>query len=324
MREILKTKRLRAGAFLLIALIVFALSAPAVFAAGEGDASAPSGGGGSLQLLSSSPDRDATDLQSQTVGIKLYFNGDVTDPSVREANEKSMKFTYKSGSKVKDLPIKTYAAPAKYGKDYILAFVNTETLNNNMLENNKEYHLVISGDFRSVDGKTLGSDLTLDFKTADQSGSTQIYMLLMVGMIGAMIAMTIFQNKRKESAAAEVAAKAGRVNPYKLAKEKKISVNEAMELIERDRQKRLKRLGISQGKDETEASAAATKPRNTKKVKVARPISAAGSGYKTGRSALVEKRAKEAAEKAQKTQPVKRNPQNAKAKSKSKRKSRKK
>jgi hypothetical protein len=86
-----------------------------------------------------------------------------------------------------------------------------------------------------------------------------------------------------------------------------------MELIERDRQRRLKRLGIAEGKDEKAAAAAAEKPRDTRKVKAPRPISAAGSSYKTGRSALVEKRAREAMEKYEKTQAAKKSQKNAKA-----------
>ncbi|MDR1043154.1 MAG: hypothetical protein LBL54_04535 [Clostridiales Family XIII bacterium] len=251
-------------------------------------------GGASLTLTS--PKEGSTDLQAQNVGIKLYFDGDVTGESVQKANAECFKFTYESGKDTKELPVKAYS-DNKGDKGYILAIVDTSKLKNSMLANDTAYKLIISGALASVDGRTLGVDRELDFRTVDQSGSTTIYMLLMVAMVAAMIGMTIFQNKRKEKAAAEVAAKAGKVNPYKLAKDKKISVKEAMELIERDRKRRLKRLGIAEGKDEHAASAAAEKPRDTRKVKKPRPISAAGSTYKTGRSSLVEKRAAEAQKK---------------------------
>jgi hypothetical protein len=308
-----------------LAAAFFIFSTVAVFAAD----------GASLNLISSSPEAGSSDLQSQNVGIKLYFDGDVTDASVQKRNAECFKFTYKSGKDTKELPVKAYF-DTRGDKGYILAIIDTDDLQNKMLENAKAYQLTISGDLTSTNGKTLGSSKTLDFQTVDQSGNTKIYMLLMVAMVGAMIGMTVFQNKRKAKAAAEVAAKGGRVNPYKLAKEKKISVKEAMELIERDRQRRLKRLGIAEGKDEKAAAAAAEKPRDTRKVKAPRPISAAGSSYRTGRSALVEKRAKEALEKYEKAkaakqnrgnakpQPASKGSKNAKSKNKSKKKGKKK
>jgi hypothetical protein len=305
-----------------LAAALFIFSSGAVFAAG-----AP------LELTSSSPAAGSTNLQSQNVGIKLYFDGDVSAESVQKSNAGCFKFTYKDGDATKELPVKAYS-DAKRDKGYILAIVDTEELKSKMLDNAKDYQLIISSDLMAADGRTLGEDKTLDFKTVDQSSNTQIYMLLMVAMIGAMIGMTIFQNKRKAKAAAEVAAKGGKVNPYKLAKEKKISVKEAMELIERDRQRRLKRLGIAEGKDEKAAAAAAEKPRDTKKVKAPRPISAVGSSYKTGRSALVEKRAREAlekyaqekaaknAQKSTKTQAVSKNSRSVKSRNRSKKKGR--
>ncbi|MDR1292200.1 MAG: hypothetical protein LBJ91_02230 [Clostridiales Family XIII bacterium] len=300
------------------AAMFFVAFTPVVFAAD---------GGTSLSLTSSLPKGGSSDLQAQNVGIKLYFDGDVTGESVQKANADCFKFTYKSGDDTKELPVKAYSDD-KGDKGYILAIVDTSKLDNSMLVNNKAYKLVISGSLMSVDGRTLGADQELDFRTIDQSGSTKIYMLLMVAMVAAMIGMTIFQNKRKETAAAEVAAKGGKVNPYKLAKDKKISVKEAMDLIERDRKRRLKRLGIAEGKDEHAAAAAAEKPRDTKKVKGPRPISAAGSTYKTGRSSTVEKRAAEAMKKYEQTKAAKSEPKGGSkgsaGKSKNKNKSKKK
>jgi hypothetical protein len=280
-----------------LAAMFFVVFTPVAFAA-DSDTS--------LTLTSSMPKAGSSDLQAQNVGIKLYFDGDVTDESVQKLNADCFKFTYKSGDSTKELPVKAYSDNGG-DKGYILAIVDTSKLKSSMLANNKAYKLIISGDLTSVDGRTLGVETELGFRTIDQSGSTTIYMLLMVAMVGAMIGMTIFQNKRKEKAAAEVAAKGGKVNPYKLAKDKKITVKEAMDLIERDRQRRLKRLGIAEGKDESVAAAAAQKPRDTKKVKAPKPISATGSSYKTGRSSLVEKRAKEAIKKYEQSKAAKSN-----------------
>jgi hypothetical protein len=301
-----------------LAAMFFVAFTPAVFAADSGTSS-----GTSLTLTSSSPMGGSSDLQAQNVGIKLYFDGDVTGESVQKANAECFKFTYQSGDNTKELPVKAYS-DNKGDKGYILAIVDTSKLKSSMLENDKAYKLIISGNLASIDGRTLGAETELDFRTIDQSGSTTIYMLLMVAMVAAMIGMTVFQNKRKEKAAAEVAAKGGKVNPYKLAKDKKISVKEAMELIERDRQRRLKRLGIAAGKDEGSAVAAAQKPLDTKKVKKPRPISTTGSSYKTGRSLLVEKRAAEAMKKYEQSKAAKSGSNSGAGKSKNKNKSKKK
>jgi hypothetical protein len=282
------------------------------------------GNAGDLKLVTSYPPDGSTNLQAQNVGIKLYFDSDVSDSMVQKANEGCFKFTYLTAkNNTKELPVRA-VFDSKGEKNYILAIVDTSGLNNNMLANNKAYTLTIEGALTSVDGKTLGEDKVLNFKTVDQSASTKIYMLLMVAMIGAMIGMTILQNRRKAKAAEEVAAKGGKVNPYKLAKGKNISVKEAMELIEHDRQRRAKRLGLEAGKDAKAAEAAAAAPRDTKRVKRPRPISEVGSTYRTGRKDLVEKRAKETVVKFEKAQAAKKSNKNTKAKSKSKRKSKKK
>jgi hypothetical protein len=120
-------------------------------------------------------------------------------------------------------------------------------------------------------------------------------MLLMVLMVAAMIGMTFISNRRKAKAQAE-AANVKAVNPYKLAKEKNITVDEAIAIVEKDKQKREKRLKAA-GIDPASLPAPKEEAPKGKRVKGPRPVSAGGSSYKTGRKAEAERKAKAAAAK---------------------------
>jgi hypothetical protein len=249
------------------------------------------------------PEDNSTSLQQQNVGVKLYFNGDVSAESVQANNADCFKFT---DSKDRVIPSKAYF-DEKGDKGYILVTITPKKTDKNktqMLGNKTKYKLTISGGLASADGKTLGEDVTLNYRTIDQSGSSKIYMLLMALMVVGMVGMTVFQNKRKAKAEAEVAAKEGKVNPYKLAKEKKITVQEAMDMIERDkkrRDKRLQKAGVDPNAKDKQAALTGPK-KDAKRVSRPRPISEAGSTYKTGRKAIAEKKARENAERRAKAQ----------------------
>jgi hypothetical protein len=98
-----------------------------------------------------------------------------------------------------------------------------------------------------------------------------------------------------------------KANPYKIAKEKGISVDEAKAQIEQAReknQKKLDKLGpgftdLLKTPEESEAQQAAIDTKKNKhKVSGPRPIAAAGGTFKSGKKAEAEKRAAEAAKKA--------------------------
>jgi hypothetical protein len=225
-----------------------------------------------------------------TVGIKLYFDGDVSAESVRSINNAKGMFEFIGGKSEK---ITTKAYFNKKEKGYILVTA-TKTKDGNIisLKPKSKYELKVSGKLTSADGRILGEDKVIDLRTVDTSGNTQVYMLLMVAMVVGMILMTFVSNRRKKKAK-ELIANSKPVNPYKLAKEKGITVQEALAIAEKDkikREKLLKTAGIDpktlKGKE----------PKGYR-VKGPRPISAGGSDYKTGRKAIAEQKAKKAAAK---------------------------
>ena len=105
------------------------------------------------------------------------------------------------------------------------------------LKVNSKYEMVISKDIASAKGEKLGKDTTIEFSTSGGGGGLT-YVLLMVAMVAVMGFMTIKdQHKRlKEESEGNEALKI-ETNPYKLAKERNISVVEANSLINTEREK---------------------------------------------------------------------------------------
>ena len=89
-------------------------------------------------------------------------------------------------------------------------------------------------------------------------------------------------------------------NPYRIAKDKGISVDEAKELIEKAKERNKKQLEKVGGKAPEPEAKKGSVPRleskkkkaDTHKVKGPRPVSEGGSNYKTGRKAEKERKAK--------------------------------
>jgi hypothetical protein len=174
------------------------------------------------------------------------------------------------------------------------------------LEQKSEYTLTVSGDLMSSEGAKLGDEIKIRFETMDLAANSKLSMVIMVLMMVAVIALMVVTNWRKMKAETEAAALA-KANPYRIAKDKGITVDEAKALIEKAKEKNLKQLEKVGGKVPEPEARKSSVPRldakkkkgNLHKVKGPRPISEGGSKYKTGRKAERERKAKaEAAKKA--------------------------
>jgi len=125
--------------------------------------------------------------------------------------------------------------------------------------------------------------------------------------------------KKQMAKAQEESAKEQKVNPYKVSKETGKSVQEVVEKDLKEKEKKARKENKKQGQ-ETQSAGKTGKPEaeqkkiNHYKVSAPKPISLAGSTYKTGRKAEAEKKA-EAAKKAGTTRPKN---QSGKAKNKKK------
>jgi hypothetical protein len=255
--------------------------------------------GAPLKLTESYPQNDDNHMPIQNVGIKLFFDGNVTAENVQKNNSNCFKLTDSNGK-----IIRTEAYYGTKRNDYILVAVASEE---GSLEPKSEYTLTISESLASSDSRTLSGGEVIKFMTVDTTGNTQVYMLLMLVMVAGMIGMTVISNRRKAKAEAEALMKEGKVNPYKLAKDKGITLQQALAQIEKEKEKKAKRISAATGESRKKAEAETKKP-ESKRVKGARPVSAGGSAYKTGRKAIAERKAKAEAAKRAKA------PANAKAK----------
>ncbi|MDR3072340.1 MAG: hypothetical protein LBU41_02485, partial [Clostridiales Family XIII bacterium] len=211
-----------------IVLLVVPLSTSIATAAEESSKKSTSG---TLQLEESYPHIDGTEthMPVQNVGIKLYFTENVSDKDLRKVNKTCFTLT---DSKNKKVPVEVYFSDKSSDANYILVTAKPKS---GSLEPKSVYKLTISKKLKSSEGNLLGSNTVIPFQTVDTAGNTKVYMLLMVIMIVCMIGFTIINKWRKEKAAVASGAKEKAVNPYDLAKEKNISVREAVALIEKDK-----------------------------------------------------------------------------------------
>lgn len=271
------------------------------FAAEEGGTGSSTG---SLNLVSSVPKEGSEKMPVENVGIKLYFDGNVTAAEVWEINKNSFELRDSNNKKVNVLVYK--------GKEpgYILVTADPEPVKENQpgrLEPKSDYSLVIKDTLKDTDGNTLGEEKTVNFRTLDIDGNSRISMYMMVGLVILMVVIMILTNYRKMKA--EVEAKAlEQANPYKIAKERGITVDEAKVLIEKARErnrKKLEKAGVNPNKpkqlEKAESKQVEAPKKKVYKVKGPKPISEAGGTYKSGRKAEAERKAKaEAAKKAAK------------------------
>ena len=288
-----KFARVSAITLMLAVVLTLALTAPA-FAAG-----------GSLNLIKSTPEAGKTNVPIDNVGVKLFFDGNVTDQSVWAANSKCFTLT---DSKGKTVDYIAYPGHKLGEEGYILVLAHPKPIKEGQpgqLEQKSDYTLTISGDLVSVDGAKLGDELKITFQTMDVAANSRLSMMIMVVMMVAVMALMFVTNWRKMKAEAEAAALA-QANPYRVAKEKNITVDEAKELIEKAKEKNKKQLEKVGGKapEPVEKKSAAPrlepkkkKKKDTHKVKGPRPVSEGGSRYKTGRKAEKERKARAAAAK---------------------------
>lgn len=205
----------RIAALMVSVILVFALAMPVVYAAG-----AP----GKLKLESTSP-ADGSKIAAQNVMIKLNFNNSVYDSKTQSANKNMFKFTDSKGKNVK---YKIYYDESDHNKISVLAEKD--------LKVDQKYTFTINGNLIDDEGNTLGADEVIKFSTKGNSGG-KVYALLMLAMVVVMIVITVRDSKKAKKEEDDDTVDNYQKNPYKLAKEKGISVEEAKKIIAKDREK---------------------------------------------------------------------------------------
>ena len=262
--------------------------------------------GGVLSLQKSSPVSGAKNVPIENVGIKLYFDKPMSIPEAeQDIYKKYFVLKDDQGNEVECVP---YRGQKEGEEHYVLVIAKPQSADEKspgQLLSDMDYTLTISSELMSADGSTLGRNVEINFHTMDVAANSRLSMIIMVLMMVAVIALMVITNGRKMKAEAEAAALA-RANPYRVAKEKGITVDAARELIEKAKEKNQKLLEKTGGKAPEPVEVKKSVPRldggrndkkkkNTKRVKGPRPISEGGSTYKTGRKAEKERKERAAA-----------------------------
>lgn len=269
----------RTGRILSLILILIIAASTFAFAAGT------PGGLKFSENEESYPAEGSKGAAIENFGIKLYFQGTLTQDVLKEKNNDCLKLTDEEGH---NLPLLVLYAPKEEGVVMVLFDPEKENLDKDGkrigIKGDTEYTLTISGDFQDNDGNTLGSDKVIKFTTINQSRNNLINMLLMVVMYIGIIAFSMRGAKKK---AKEQAAEA-KVNPYKQSKKTGKSVEEIVEKDQLKKQKAAERAARLAEEDDDEEEHL---EEGHYRVHGIRTVASGGSSYITGRKAEAERRA---------------------------------
>jgi len=238
-----------------------------------------------LEIIDTYPKEAQHNLQPTNCGVKLWFSENMYAPENFDVVSKCFKIVDGDG--------KTVPSTVNWGekeKNMILVLANKD------LVVNSTYKLYVSDELISANGDALGESMELTFGTRDTSKDMTANMIMM----GLMFAGMLFFSSKAMKKQTEKAAKESddKVNPYKIAKETGKSVEEVMEKLEKEKQKKAKaqaKKNASRKSSDDDDDADYDTDNDNKRVSAARPISAAGSTYITGRKAKAEAKAKAAA-----------------------------
>ena len=202
---------------LLIAVLLLLASASAVFA-------------DSLTIVDISPADGSKGYQPANMAVKVRFSEDMMDESAIAANKSKFAIT---GPEGESLPFDIVYNEVKYPDELWLVLQSD-------LQDDSEYTFTVSPGVVSSSGSTLAEGVTTTFRTRNTKTDNLISMGLMVVMMVGMFAMTARSAKKaqeKEDPKAAERALEDSLNPYKLAKQKGISLAEAQAIVEKEKDK---------------------------------------------------------------------------------------
>ncbi|MBQ4649114.1 MAG: hypothetical protein IJB73_00280 [Firmicutes bacterium] len=292
----------KAGRILSLVVILVMLTTAICFAAPE------TGEAGGLNLISTYPEDGSKGAATENMGIKLYFDTQLSEEVLGEKNKDAIQIFGPEGDK---LPTRVLYAPKEEG--VVLVIVDTDKDGKTIKgESNAEYTVKISGNLTADNGATLGQNKEIKFRTMNEATNNTVSMVLMFVMMGGIMFYSTKAMKKEMEKTMEV-FKDAPVNPYKEAKKTGKSVEEIVEQDKRNRERQEAKAARKASKaaagnseyqeyfDEYyEEYLAMYEAEGKHKVKGPRPIAAAGSKYITGRKAEAEARkAAEAEKKAQ-------------------------
>ena len=211
-----------------LVLIMAMACAPMAFASG-------------LEVTGISPANGKGGLQTTNIAVKVKFNEDMSAEANDTVNQ--TKFILKAPADA-DGKILEYS----YAEGNVKV-VHSDKYPNELwyildatIESNSEYTVEIQPGVKATSGNTLDKAFTSTFKTRNTRTDSLISTVMMVGMMAVMIFATSKAAKAATGEATNTSAaatpkKTVEMNPYKLAKEKNISLEEAKAIVEKEKAK---------------------------------------------------------------------------------------
>lgn len=204
---------------LCLALAIMLMSFSTAFASG-------------LEIVKTSPEDGKSGFQPKNMAVKFTFSENMMDEKAIEANKSKFKITDAEG---KEEAFDIVYNEDKYPDELWLVLENE-------LASNAEYKVVVEPGVLSAAGKTLDKGMEINFKTRNLSTDNKISMGLMIVMMFIMFGATSKATKKAAAeqdpkAASRERAEAVNLNPYKIAKERGISLDEANAIVAKEKEK---------------------------------------------------------------------------------------
>ena len=211
----------RITALLSLILILAAVMSPMAFASG-------------LEVTNVTPADGETGKQPQNMAVKVTFSEDMMDEGAISRNKSKFKITDEKGVQQ---PFEIIYSKEKYPNELWLVLEST-------LESDAEYKVEIMPGIVSALGNSLDSGINTTYKTRNTSTDSKVSLGLMVVMMAFMFIATSKATKKaveKDNFEASGKIKEENLNPYKIAKIKGISLEDATAYVEKEKAKIAKR-----------------------------------------------------------------------------------
>ena len=187
---------------------------------------------GGLEITGTVPSKGEKGKQLANMAVKIIFNEDVSSAANDQFNAGCITITDPEGAK-QEFEI---AHHPKYPNE-IWCILKGD------LVTNTEYTVNVTAGIKATSGNTLASPYSFTFMTRNTKIDSTISIIMTIGMMAIMMfATTRAQSKQQEEKTvkgkgASAPEKLAQADPYRYAKEKGISVQEAKEQIAKEKEK---------------------------------------------------------------------------------------
>jgi len=180
---------------------------------------------GGLEIVETSPEDGFKGAQPSNMAIKITFN----DTMIGSPDSNKARFKIKN--EAGELQKFTVVSSEKYPDQLWLVVDGT-------LAVDSTYTVDIGAGIKSANGNTTAETQTITFKTRNTKTDSLISTVLMFAMFGGIIVYSTISAKKKAAEEQPMTqAQLEKLNPYKIAKAKDISLEQAEEYIKKEKEK---------------------------------------------------------------------------------------